>query len=227
MPRLLPLLFSSPFQTGTRAWLVVLASVSASAISAVIGFYVCALHVEWTTQGAARDVPPFDHFLREASFSGIDNARDELQGEASRFVVSLGIPRARAPVTPRGPARTVGTGSGSASAMDTVVLQLRDGIERFRGTEQEIFLVQHLLWTLRSQSALDAWLDAYLDAAYRHPTDPFVARNAGEAWNHARTTHRVDEVLRAFRHLQAIPFEHPARSAIDYVLGSTGAPIPD
>jgi hypothetical protein len=214
-----PALLRHRLRSGARWAGCVVFGLVVAATFAVGGFYFGALHADWIANVAGREVAPLEHFLLGASFSEADTARDELQAAASRFIAGLDIPRARTAGVRSESGSLANPDSDAGSTMDVVVSRLRQGIEQFRGTEQELVLIQHLLWTLRSRAARGPWLDAYLDAAYRHPTHAVVGRNAAEAWQHAQVTGRVEEVSRAFRHLQSIPFDHPAKAVVDYLLG--------
>lgn len=187
-------------------------AILAAAAAAVFGFYLGSLQEAGALEVAARRVPPLDYFLRESSFSEVTNARDVLQASASRLVAELGVAGATAE------AHAIRTSAGDAvrseAALARVTAGLRAGIEEFRGTEQELFLIQHLLWTLHTREAWDEWLETYLGALYAHPTHPVVARGVREAWRVAQNAGREDELARALRHADQVPLDSPVRAAL-------------
>ncbi len=208
----------------SRAYLGLLLALLAAASTGVGGFYLGALHEDWALDEAAKHVPALETFLRAPSFSESANAQDTLQASAAHLIVRLQLPRAF--FAARGALANPGTRAPDEHPLTPAVARLRAGIDEFRGTEQELFLIQHLLWTLREKDDLDAWLDLYLDTLYRHPTHPTVARGISEAWHVAQTLGRVEAITAAFRHLHSIPLDLPVKAVIDYLAPET-APNPE
>jgi len=152
---------------------------------------------------------PFETYLTEQSFSEIENTRAKLNALASEFLTDL---RARhAPLPAWSLAGTSG-GNGiytvrRADALD----ELQRGIEQFKGTEQEMPLIQELLYLLKKEKLTSRWIDFYLETLYEHPTDPLVARNAKEALVLGETLGRDAELAKAFDLIRRIPLQVGAR----------------
>lgn len=167
------------------------------------GFYAGALRGAGVLTLKRDQVASVDYFLSIPSFSEAETARDQLRAAALQFVTSLGWhPSAE--------------GEGGRD-LARIISELRAGLEPFRGTEEELLLAQYLLWALQAGGRNGEWLDVYLDALYRHPTHPLIAREAVRAARLACEARRETEMIRAFQHLEEVPVESGARHVLHLV----------
>jgi hypothetical protein len=178
-------------------------------VAGIGGYSVSEAKRAWGGGMRSEEVPAYDYFLRESSFSEVANARDTLQASASQLVVRLqqdGVAVARRSGEPN-----EGLGPKLRGDLGRVVSGLRSGIEEFRGTEQELFLIQHLLWTLHAKESSDEWLGVYLDILYRHPAADVVARNAAQALRIAGDSGALERLEQAIRFLESSPVDFSAK----------------
>jgi hypothetical protein len=96
--------------------------------------------------------------------------------------------------------------------------EVQKGIEEFKGTEQEMYLVQELLMLLKRQKFSERWLDVYLATLYEHPTHPLIGRNAKHAIALSDALGRQQELTQAFDFLSRIPSDRPAKEKVQAAL---------
>lgn len=162
-------------------------------------------------------MPGLDYFLGAPTFSEVHNAKDLLQALATR---ELHETRARFSLL----RATEQAGRGSTSGSGTTrfreaIASLEQAIDDFEGTDQQLLLVQELLWFLKWERRYQKWMDVYLLALYRHPGHDVVGRMAEDALVVARLAAREAELREAFAHLLRIPLEFAGQDRIRMALG--------
>lgn len=138
----------------------------------------------------------------EVSFSEVRNASATLQNLCQEVVANLQTRhQAGTSRTPLSDCKTI---------RDIEVYH-----EEFRGTAQELVMVQSLLSLLKEQSLYNRWLDTYLRALYERPTDSLVGRLAREAVGASLATGRQNDLFSGFTHVLTIPFEFQGKSQVE------------
>jgi hypothetical protein len=95
---------------------------------------------------------------------------------------------------------------------------LDEALPEFRGTGAELQLLQPLLHALKAERFYDRWLDVYLDALYRHPTQEMVSSLAEEAVVISQAVGRERELTAGLRYVSGIPLKFPTKSRIEHPL---------
>jgi hypothetical protein len=159
---------------------------------------------------------PFEFYLTEQSFSEIVNTRARIEALSIQFLTEL---RARHD------ASALGSSAASHLGNPLYVVQpgraideIQKGMEEFKGTGQEMSLVQELLMLLKNQKFSERWLDVYLATLYEHPTHPLIGRNAKHAVAISDGLGRQEELARAFDFLRRIPLDYPAKEKVQAAL---------
>ncbi|MFO1502051.1 MAG: hypothetical protein U1G07_27375 [Verrucomicrobiota bacterium] len=148
---------------------------------------------------------PFEYYLAEQSFSEVDNAKARLDAICTEFVTDLRAGSQAIGSKPH-PWRTSESG-----LVDDMIRALREGMRQFEGTEQQLHLINELLYLLKKQPCGDRWLDLYLATLYRHPTSGMVTRSKGTAVAFGEALGRQEEVARAMNFLGSIPARFSAQ----------------
>ena len=163
---------------------------------------------------SAHTIAPVEDFESPASFSEIENSKSLLDAECRRFVVELRtkwVPALN--MIPAGDKRASSVPRRTTNRINPV-LEIKQKIEEFKGTEQEFLLVGELLTVLRWEKHHSQWLDTYLRILYQHPTQPLLGQWAVRAIEVGRITGREHEVLSAFRHLRSIPLDFDTKAIV-------------
>ena len=185
------------------------------------GYYVRMLCAEPTRYVSTKDWASLDYFFSAQSFSEIETARALLDALAARYLVGVDTQRALG-------IQAVRTGTGGPpqqlNLAETIRL-LEEGIESFKGTEQEFHLTERLLLALEKEGSSNRWLDVYLDALYRHPTAGLVGEYARAAVSTGQATGRLEQVRKAFRHVCETPFDFAGKRDVQAANRDAG-PLP-
>ena len=99
--------------------------------------------------------------------------------------------------------------------MVAAIKMLDEAIPEFQGTGAELQLLQPLLYALKQERLYDRWLDVYLDALYRHPTDEMLSVLAEEAVVISQAVGRERELTTGLRYVSGIPLNFLAKSRIE------------
>jgi hypothetical protein len=159
---------------------------------------------------------PFEFYLTEQSFSEIVNTRARLEALSVQFLTEL---RARHDASAQGSPVAPHLGNPLYRVQPgRAIDEVQKGIEEFKGTEQEMCLVQELLMLLKKQKFSGRWLDVYLAALYEHPTHPLIGRNAKHAIAISDALGRQQELTQAFDLLRRIPLNYPAKEKVQAAL---------
>jgi hypothetical protein len=181
--------------------------VTALVVAASLGYRARDLGRDSLTTLQASEVPPLDSFVDTQSFSEIQNTRAELQGLAQRFRTEARMKHLASLPKPS-------SGSPTPVERASIVRDLERGIEEFKDTPEEVFLVQDLLLQLRAGGQFNRWLDVYLDILYRRPTEEAVGTLSGTAQWIAQATGREAEVTAGFQHILEIPLDFAAKQLL-------------
>lgn len=163
-----------------------------------------------------RQMPPFEVYLSEHSFSEIENTKDKLQALVTEFLTAVRVdhyPSASSPA-----AIPPSANPSYAVEPGRAIKELERGIEQFKGTEQEMTLIRELLVLLNVQKLPSRWLDVYLAALYTHPTDDLIGRYAKDALAISDPLGRRAEVVSGFDLLRRIPLFFAAKAQIQEAL---------
>lgn len=193
-----------------RVLLLVLGCMS----SACLGYALRVLqHHIWCS--ASGDERPNAAALEcELSFSEVENVRVTLASLADQYMADAYLePRIRLQ-------RSRSTDGACQAERATRVLpgyieRLESGLVEFQGTDQELRMTEKLLAVLKEAKIYDRWLDIYLDALYRHPTEPVIGRRAGDAVRIGNSLGQQMAVRRAFSLVRSIPLEFEARTQVE------------
>jgi hypothetical protein len=160
-----------------RSWLNGLLLVSACiALRGVVGYITGARHSGSDLILPVQQKIPLECYLNERSFSEIENATANLEALAVQFLTEL---RSRHDASALGNSTNVFLGNPLYRVnVSGAIQELQDGIEQFKGTDQELLLVRELLSLLKREKELDRWMDVYLATLYEHPSHS-VIRSAG------------------------------------------------
>jgi hypothetical protein len=175
------------------------------------------LHRPPATAGSA------DDFAAEQSFSEVQNTKDNLAALSTQIICSL---RDRAGNPPGSSPRALAGTVAPAPNLTGVIRDLESETEAFKGTEQESVLTGELLRALNKAGLPDRWVQVYLSFLYTHPTDDAVGHFANQAVRMGKAAGRGQEVLDAFRHLNAIPLDFAAKHQVETALLRTGTTAP-
>jgi hypothetical protein len=105
--------------------------------------------------------------------------------------------------------------TSSERPMVAAINLLDEAIPEFQGTAAELKLLQPLLYALKQEKSYDRWLDVYLDALYRHPTEKEMSSLAGEAVAISQAVGRENELSTGLKLISGIPQSFPAKSRIE------------
>ena len=145
---------------------------------------------------------PLEAYFSEPSFSEIENTKSRLRALCLEFLTDI---RARHDLSASETGLTRFRRNPSyAVDPEGAIQELCAGIAQFKGTEPEMILVQELLCLLKKQQLGSRWLDVYLAALARHPTDPLIMKFAQDAQTISKAQQREGELNEAFELLQRL-----------------------
>ena len=186
-------------------------------LAAVVGYLLGTAGQKETSMLAVQQRVPFEFYLNEDSFSEIENTKAKLEALAVEFLTDL---RLRHDGSILGPAASEHKNPSYAVQAEKARAELQNGIQQFKGTEQEMSLTQELLLLLKRQKLLDRWMDVYLGALYAHPTDALIGRYAKDAVTIGEAVGRQEDLMNAFDVLRRrIPLDFPAKEQVLAGLG--------
>jgi len=158
-------------------------------------------------------MPRLDYFITEHSFSDIERAKASLEGLCRRYRAEVQTRRLL-------DERYAGGKQGPPQEPHVAgaIKVLEQGMKEFEGTQQQLGISEELLRALKTAKLYDRWMSVYLRTLYEHPTYPTATVFAKDAMVIGKVLGREDEVLRAFRHLNDIPFDFLDKSKIQTLL---------
>lgn len=196
-----------------QRWVFRLGWLGAVAAAGVAGYGTRALYDPPVYNLKETQTAGLDYFFSPRSFSEVENAKAMLEAVCTRFTTEIRSQLYRCGlIACAAPDRSDELRERRLAA---AIRTLEEGIEQFQGTGQEMVLTQDLLVVLKAQKLFDQWIHVYLNAVYRHPTDPSVARWTSEALTIGRAAGREGEILEALRHVAAIPLEFEVKHQIE------------
>ncbi|MBI4661911.1 MAG: hypothetical protein HY735_24075 [Verrucomicrobia bacterium] len=163
-------------------------------------------------------IPGLEYFLTPQTFSEVENAKALLEALSAQFLSESRSKRAVA----KAAATDQDSGVVADPTATEAIHELEQGILEFKGTEQELLIVQDLLWLLKSRQQYDRWIEAYLRVLYQHPTHELVGRFAQDAVLIAKAAGREATVIKAFKHVRSIPLEFNAKRKVEVAGKSAG-----
>jgi len=184
-----------------------------SAVTGWVGYYVGVMREPRAIHMPSGAMVPLDYLASAKSFSEVEHARAVLDALAVRYVDN-----AQALMVREIMSRNSSFGirqSNSERPMVTAIKMLDEAIPEFRGTGVELRLLQPLLYALKQERFYDRWLDVYLDALYRHPTDEMVSALAEEAVIISQAVGRERELTTGLRYVSGIPLNFRTNSRIE------------
>ena len=176
----------------------------ASLVGAMAGWWVRGYRMATTVTTVSGRTWNLEDFVHARSFSLVEVARAELAGLAQLYRSEARVRLLQGAVTPV---------SGDARWME-MLADLERACREFRDTPGEAPVLQDYLLLLRRTAAHDRWLDAYLDFAYRRPTEEVIGLFAHDAVDIAARVGRESEVAAVLRHVLEIPLEFPGKLQI-------------
>jgi len=201
-----------PFMNLKRVALLFLVS----AVTGWVGYYLGVMREPSATHMPRGATVALDYLVSAKSFSEVEHARAALDALAARYVVN-----AQALIAQEFMSRNPSFGIRQSSSERPIVAainMLDEVIPEFRGSGAELQLLQPFLLALKQERLYDRWLDVYLDALYRHPTDEMVSSLAEEAVVISRAVDRELELTMGLRHLSDIPTSVFAESRVEHSL---------
>lgn len=153
-------------------------------------------------------IPSAEYYSVENSFSDVQNARDELAGLSERYIAEL---RAQA-------SAELAPAINPITVKARVIRDLQRALRELRGTPGEWVIAEELLRALRSSGQEERWLDLYLTAVYRAPTEPMIGRLAAQARGAARACGRQGELVRAWQQVAANRLEFASKQQVMIML---------
>jgi len=183
-----------------------------SCLAAVVGYYAGALREDTARFASPGTKFSVDDLYRPQSFSEVENAKALVRALSEQFATGIQAERAanyaKALLTTR-------TGETVVEPhLLEVSKQLERGVVEFKGTEQELVLIEQLLAVLKKANLHAQWTEVYLDVLYQHPTHPMIGRLATEAVIVSKAAGRQNEVLNGFDHVNNIPRDFGVKSQL-------------
>lgn len=142
-----------------------------------------------------------EQYACSQTFSEVENARSFLRNLAMRAMTDLRI-RTLIPLL-RIPHGTPGRDEEVARALR----EIRDTIQEFRGSGEEMILIRDFLSFLKREHLYAEWINEYLSLAYTHPSSKLVQDLAPEAKRVAEIIGRGSELTSALSFMGEIPSE--------------------
>jgi hypothetical protein len=156
-------------------------------------------------------VPSIECLAGPESFSRVDNAKNTLEALCLRL-------RLKAQNELVAIMQEPSASSQRRQALEPLIRQLEAGMHDFEGTEQELEFAQDLFVAYNCTAQFERWIDLYLMVSYRHPMHPVPLRLAHQALALGRQAGRLQDVLQALRHVNAIPFDFEGKDKVAAVL---------
>jgi hypothetical protein len=184
-----------------------------SAVTGWVGYYVGVMRESSATHMPRGATVALDYLASAKSFSEVEHARAVLDALAMRYVE-----KAQGLIVQEIMSRNPSFGirqSSSERPTAAAIKMLDEAIPEFQGTGAELKLLQPLLYALKQERFYDRWLDVYLDALYRHPTDEKVNALAEEAVVISQAVGRERELTTGLRYVSGIPLNFPTKSRIE------------
>jgi hypothetical protein len=187
-----------------------------SCLAAGVGYYAGALRQDtarFTSPGTKFSV---DDLYRPQSFSEVENAKALMSALSEQFVTGIQAERVA------NYANAVLISQTGETVVEPHLLevskQLERGVAEFKGTEQELVLIEQLLEVLKKANLHAQWTEVYLNALYQHPTHPMIGRLATEAVTVSKAAGRQNDVLNGFEHVSSIPMDFGVKAQLMTVL---------
>lgn len=180
------------------------------------GYYLHAFRENTTSALSVRRIAALDYYVSWDSFSEVDEAKALLQASATQIIQELreqpgvGVFEVNA--------GSISQNQGNDLQLTQALRNLEQRIEEFNGTQQELLLVQELLWILWRESRYGQFMDVYLRAIYMHPTHDLVGHFADKALHISQRLGREQEMMKAFRHVTMIPLDFRAKRRVWSIL---------
>jgi hypothetical protein len=187
-----------------------------SAVTGGVGYYIGVMREPSATHLPKGATVALDYLVSAKSFSEVEHARAVLDALAARYVENVqGLITGQ--IMSRNPSLGIHK-SSSERPMVAAIKMLDEVIPEFRGTGVELQLLKPLLYALKQEKLYDRWLDVYLDALYRHPTDEMVSSLAEEGVVISQAVGREGELTNGLRYVSGIPLNFFAKSQIEHSL---------
>lgn len=110
--------------------------------------------------------------------------------------------------------------SKADQVLERAIRAAEAAMREFKGTEQQLEAAQVLLVVLQKAERFDRWTEVFLEALYKHPTHPVVARFAHDAVRISELAGQQKQVLDALAYLSDFPAEFAGRGEIEAALSS-------
>lgn len=199
-------------------WKSVLLLCLVSAVSGWVGYYLGAMRNPGAMRLAGDSGVALDYLVSTKSFSEVEQARAVLDALAGQYAQSAERLIVQEHLSQQFDYRV--RMSNPERPTVAAIHLLDEALPEFRGTEAELRLLKPLLIALKREKLYDRWLDAYLDALYRHPTHEMMSTLAAEALGIGQTVGREQELTAGLRYVSDFPFHFPAKSKIEHTLMS-------
>lgn len=194
-----------------------------SAVTGWIGYYVGVMREPSATHMSRGATVGLDYLVSAKSFSEVEHARAVLDALAARYVENAKILIAQE-IMSQAPSFGIHQSSSERPMLAAINL-LDEVIPEFQGTGAELQLLQPLLFALKQEGFYDRWLDVYLDALYRHPTDEMVSSFAEEAVVISQAVGRERDLTAGLRYVSGIPVGFLTKSRIEHSLVRANARV--
>ncbi len=183
-----------------------------SCVAAITGYYSGALRQDSSSFLSPEALLSVDDLFSPQSFSEVENAKALLTALSEQFVAGIYTER----VANHAKAVVIsGTGKPVVEPhLLEVIKKLEQGIVEFKGTEQELVLVEPLLAALKKANLYEQWTEVYLNALYQHPTHVMIGRLATEAIILSKAAGRQSDILNGFEHVSRIPLDFSAKAQV-------------
>jgi len=177
------------------------------------GYYLHAFRENSISSLSGRSIAALDYYVSWESFSEVDEAKALLQASAVQIIQEmreqpgLGVYQVK-----------IGSASRHNIQLTRVIGNLEQKIEEFKGTQQELLLVQELLWILWREGKHNQLVEVYLSVSYQHPTQVLVGHFADKALRSSQMIGREQDLIKAFQHITDIPLDFRAKWQVKSVM---------
>jgi hypothetical protein len=183
--------------------------------AASAGYYLNALRPDMTQILKTDKNLSLDYYYTAQSFSEVENTKAQLQALSTQYLLES---RGRRWTAQQKLACEPGVGGKNYTQyVESSIAELQTAIAEFKGTEQELVMVQDLLMLLKKEKRPEQWVQTYLETLYQRPTSTLVIDSAADALNLGKAVGREQEVLDALRHVRTIPFKFDGRERLEAV----------
>lgn len=183
--------------------------------AASTGYYLNALRPEMAQILKTDKNLSLDYYYTAQSFSEVENTKAQLQALSTQFLLES---RGRRWTAVQKLSCEPGMGDKNYTQyVESSIAELHTAINEFKGTEQELFMVQDLLMLLKKEKRAEQWVQTYLETLYQRPTSAVVIDSAADALHLSKAIGREQEVLDALRHVRTIPFQFDGRERLEAV----------